>query len=184
MLSQELPSPTTKRLVELAHENEMPDVLYNHMGRPGDDFDFLGDYLPMMLPNVVADRFHLGGIVWHNCEITPCDLRFIEGHLYTQGSVVVVMYDSHEGWYTAKMEEEGDRHDLFDIDVRAKANNCYFQMVDGGLYKDGVYYEPLVDIEWDVHEKGYPSDLVLLEWLRKWKARLASYERFIEKHSG
>lgn len=174
-----------KRLVELAREEGMDTVCYNHMGRPDNDFNFHSDYLPMMLPNVVADRFHLGGIVWHDHEIAPSDLRWIEGHLYTQGSVIVVMYSSDPEAYKYKMEREGDRKDLFNIDVRLKANQYYGDMVHHtGLRKDEQLYFPLIDFRWDVGFMGYPQDKDLLEWLGKWKARLSSYERFIKESTG
>jgi len=157
-----------------------PPVLYSHMGRPNEDiFDFCDDYNSLMTINTIQDRFHLGGIVWHQ-RITEENLRMIEARLCLVGSVIVIFYCSDHRWYEKRIKQD-KRGNLLDVDVIIEANMQYHLMVNKdiilpGPWPGGQPILPEYDFAWDLKsinmtEPAYPDEDVMKVWLNLWRKR-------------
>jgi len=112
------------KLVSLAADMNKYPVFYSHMSRPNKAFDFFEHYKDRMSMFAVQDRFHLGGLVWHEGEISEASLEIIEGWLMSIGSMTIVLYASDEKWYRRRLERD-NRGNLLDIDTMCKANRTY-----------------------------------------------------------
>jgi hypothetical protein len=146
-----------------------PPILYSHMGRPAESFDFFKEYKPLITRYTIQDRFHLGGLVWHKDRITDETLRVIQSWLRLEASVLVVFIASDYRWYEKKLKED-TRGNLFDPTAILEANQKYTRI----LHKPYTYD---IDFVWDVKnihnkEPQYPSENVMGGWLLKWSERL------------
>jgi hypothetical protein len=147
-------------------------VRYAHMTRPGPHFDFFHDYRDMMSRYAVQDRFHLGALAWHTKDQTNMShdrLKMIEAILLSLGSVICVIYAGDDDWYEQRLRES-NRDEMFDVDKIMEANR---------LYRDTIPHVSMVDIHWDVCEKGMPSSDsdTFREWLSMWCSRLQHIPR-------
>lgn len=165
-----------KRVVDIANDlaNQIIDsdpeaspypIRYQHMSRQNAGFDFLYDYRDIISMYAVQDRFHLGGLVWHDKVINAEELRLIESWLGALGSYTIIFYNSDEGEYRGWLEHQG-KDEMFDIDTIMEANKKYFDMVCQ-TYRIPVQF----DSSWDLAQ-GYPTDEVLQSWLTNWMKRL------------
>lgn len=146
-----------------------PPVLYSHMGRPAESFDFFKEYKPLITRYTIQDRFHLGGIVWHKNKITFESLRIIQSWLRLEGSVLIVFIATDYRWYEKKLKED-TRGNLFDPLAIMEANQAYINMWMG----NGPYD---IDFIWDVKgindkQPKYPDEAVMKNWLDAWHSRL------------
>jgi hypothetical protein len=102
----------------------------------------------------VQDRFHIGGIVWHDA-IPQAQLDIIEGRLRALGSMTIVMYASDQAWYEKRIKED-TRGNMLSFESMVGANNLYCHMV---TRIDELVTEPIVDYGFDVRScKGYLGD--------------------------
>ena len=157
-------------LLKVADEFERFPTFYSHMGRPNASFDFLHDYKDMMSKYAVQDRFHLGGIVWHDA-LTDAALSLIEGWLQSIGSLTVVMYASDDVWYNQRLLDD-DRGNLLTQEAMMIANDVYTQMATGI-----ARLNPNVYLSWDVKSvmndsPVYPDESFARKLIQKWFERL------------
>jgi hypothetical protein len=150
-----------KLAVELANENYAHPAFYGHMSRPPASFNFFSDYTRRTAEAMVQDRFHLGALVWHEGKLPSDRLRRLEGWLFSQGSVVVVLYHSNKQMYRELLDAD-DRSQMFDKDTLIKANAKYRDMALGS--------GPVVDFSWDCLA-GYPTEEVVRQWTDEWYMR-------------
>jgi len=136
---------------------------YAHMSRPNAAFDFCHDYLDMMSRHAIQDRFHLGGLVWHQGVLTPDKLNFVEGHLMTLGSFLVVFYTSDDEWYKKSLMAS-TKEEMFDPTTIVEAN---------AKFRDNIpYTSRMIDIMYDVKDGQWPSEETLNDWLFRWLERM------------
>lgn len=106
---------------------------YRHMSRPKEDFDFFLDYKKMIKATpltTVQDRFHLGGLIWHEDKISRASLKVIEGWVHANFGLVVIFYtEDHTGY--RKMLESDTRNQMFGVDKMCQANIEYAAMARG-----------------------------------------------------
>lgn len=151
-----------KRLVELAASHKRYPIRYTHMSRPNESFDFCGDYQDISSKFAVQDRFHLGGLVWHERKFTRDSLKIVEGRLQALGSVCIVFYTSDVKWYRQALDLTG-KPEMFSNDRIIAANDEFKRLVDYVAWSDFVY---------DIKDGRFPDDTVLLGWLNSWYRRL------------
>lgn len=155
------------RLVELAAKRKEFPIYYCHMSRPMEPFDFFYDYADRISIHAVQDRFHLGGLIWHNDVITQDSLRYIESWLYRVGSFIVLFVSEDEKWYTARLNKS-KRSEMFDPMKLIKANRNFRAMSERK-------FQPLVQFDHVIRVNGddcFPNDSVLETLLDAWFARM------------
>lgn len=142
-------------------------IRYTHMTRPNEAFDFFADYQDMVSKYAVQDRFHLGGLVWHQNKIDNASLRIIEGWLYSLGSFIVVFYSDDDVWYRRHLSDN-QKKEMFKPQVLEQANRT-FRMIAQGEHPA----RPAVDLAININgRKGFPSDSQLETILDAWSLRL------------
>lgn len=156
----------SKSLVKMAADDGFYPIRYSHMSRPNGAFDFLDDYQDMSSKFAVQDRFHLGGMVWHEGKITHSSLKIIEGRLMALGSFCVVMFTSDEAWYRDRLTAHA-KSEMFPIDAIMNANRMFKQLAE---------YTVWCDILFDVKDGLYPTDIDIKHWLDRWYERLQHVE--------
>lgn len=144
-------------------------VRYEHMTRPNAGFDFYRDYMDMVSMFAIADRFHIGGLVWHDA-IPYNKLKLIESWLLAVGSFTVLFVSDDPDWYTERLEARSRDH-MFDAGTLMAANNSYLDMALGA-YKFPVYHDQVIFVN-----HGWPDDNVLNTILDSWFDRLEPLER-------
>lgn len=141
-----------KRANEMIEEHDLPfPIFYSHMSRPNCAFDFFDDYKDMITTFAVQDRFHLGGIVWHDA-IPQERLEIIEGWLRAVGSMVIVLYASDTRWYEKWLTND-KRGNLLPDTVILQANLRYQSLSYssfGKARKDTNNIRPLIDFAFDI----------------------------------
>lgn len=162
-------------------------IYYNHMSRPNSGFDFFNHYTDMMTKFAVQDRFHIGGIVWHDA-ISQAQLDIIEGRLRALGSMTVVMYASDVAWYCRRVQED-ERGNMLSLEAMTSANALYAAMAQrqGSSYQNCT--KPIIDYGFDVkksigrgdnlsikREPQFPDVEYANHILNKWFERLSLLE--------
>ena len=147
-------------------------VFYSHMSRPNCAFNFFTHYQERITTYGVQDRFHLGGIVWHENAICDSTLQQIESWLTRVGSMVVVFYCSDEDWYRERLKTS-NRIEMFDIDTILAANRKFMSMVLGEQVEGML---PRIDHSFDINPGArnsvYPTDEMLNQLADLWYKRL------------
>lgn len=156
-----------KAIVKAAAKDCRYPIRYAHMGRPNGAFDFLHDYQDMSSKFAVQDRFHIGGLVWHNNMITVSGLRIIEGRLMALGSICVIFYTSDEVWYEKALRERG-KEEMFSPEVIMAANRKFKELADHVVWRDFVF---------DVKDGQFPDKAEIISWLCAWYGRLDCLEK-------
>jgi len=155
----------------LPPERQFP-VRYDHMGRPSKAFDFFRDYQDLISQYAVMDRFHLGALVWHEGVMNLQRLRIIEGWLYSQASVIVVMCAAGSVHYETLLDKD-HKDQMFDKETLIDANRTYTKMVD-----DEHPLHPQFDFAFvSTKTHPYPDDNDLLTWWNEWCNRLKEIGR-------
>lgn len=83
------------------------------MNRPDEDFRFPYDYQDAIQENVIFDRFHLGGYVYHDNVMSRRDQRWIEGKLMMEGAITVLLLPDL-AWYNRWIRQIGD--EMWDVE--------------------------------------------------------------------
>lgn len=144
-----LVSEAARRYKHLTEEARFP-IFYSHMSRPNSGFDFFDHYTDMMTRFAVQDRFHIGGIVWHN-KIKQPALDIIEGRLRALGSMTIIMYASDLEWYEKRLKND-ERGNMLSIKNMLNANEWFRNLVHNEI-KDN---KPIIDYAFDVRScKGF-----------------------------
>lgn len=165
-----------KLLLDEANSRNMYPTFYSHMSRPNSVFDFFLDYKDMITTFAIQDRFHLGGIVWHDA-ISQAKLEIIEGWLRSVGSMIIVFYTKDHRWFEEKIKND-KRENLLDIDTMLKANKRYVDLV---LKYDVLH--PIIDTTFNIKSYDdscpqYPNRNDAKQIIDKWFERLGAYETF------
>lgn len=153
-------------LLKEADSRKVYPTYYSHMSRPNCTFNFCSDYKDMMSTYAIQDRFHLGGIVWHNA-ISKQELNAIELWLKNKSSMVVVLYASDHDWYRDRIEKD-NRGNMLPIYAMCAANKEYELMA-----KSEHDMNPLIDLSWDITPNklatpNYPDELYTKNIIDMW----------------
>ncbi len=155
---------------EMIHNQGLHHIVYQrHMTRPIPSFDFFYDYQDMISKFAIQDRFHLGGIVWHD-KISQAELEIIEGWLQSVGSMTVIFYTSEMEWYRERLGED-ERGNLLSIDKMFQANVDYKDMVHR-IYKR----TPKVNCAFNMNGINYPTRSDAVGIINAWFERLSLLE--------
>lgn len=161
-----------KGVVEYVRTSLTKPACYCHMSRPNEmTFDFLWDYKKLMAPCLVYDRFHLGGLAYHEDKFTANSLSLIEGMVMSRGAFIVIIYCSDHRWYEKRLENDS-RGNLLDVPAMCEANIRFTQMVKDKSVR--------FDVSFDLKPKPsefevYPVPEQYKEWAHDWQMRLEAY---------
>lgn len=149
---------------------ELFPTFYSHMSRPNSVFDFFKHYKDMMTRYAIQDRFHLGGIVWHDA-ISQAQLDIIEGWLHSIGSITVIFYTSDHKWYKERIKND-ERGNLLSVETMCVANNVYKSLADDCyIVKSNVNY--FFDIKGPDEVVHFPdkmfADMIIKAWFKRLK---------------
>ncbi len=161
-----------RRAVEIAQAKGLP-AFYTHMTRPAKDFNFVTDYVDRMSVNAVQDRFHLGGIAYH--DAVPIQyLKWIEGQLRVRASYIVLFISDNEEWYRDRLLKVNQRNEMYDIEKMLVFQEK-FKSIAGNpqIEKDGVHHI--------YSERDFPKDSLIEFWVDEWMNRISAL-RFIQHH--
>jgi hypothetical protein len=172
-------STFAEKFLAEANKLELFPTFYSHMSRPNCTFDFFRHYKDMITDFAVQDRFHLGGIIWHDMIPQP-ELDIIEGWLRARGSMTMVFYASDEEWYKDQLMKD-KRGNLLSIEVMCQANRDYKAMAEGRHE-----IEVKIDYSQDIKRCGkpvdYPDTLYAGSIVEEWFDRLKLLERLCCKN--
>lgn len=159
-----------KRIVELANARKRYPIRYQHMGRPPETFDFYLHYKDMISTFAVQDRFHIGGILWH--DAIPQDrLRDIERWIRSAGSYTVAFITTDEEWYRKRLSDNEGR-EMFSVNTIFAANKRMKDLTWNATYPEK---EPYVGVDevFNVSELGgFPTDEHINRWIDRWFVRI------------
>lgn len=156
-----------KALVKHMNELYRQPIRYGHMSRPPNSFDFFDHYQDWTSKLTVQDRFHLGALVWHDGVLPYHRLRIVEGRLLAQGSMVVVVYGTHDEDYRRWLLQS-NRDQMFNTEALVEANAQYRQMV-----KSNRLTNPVIDMAIKIDDFEQPFftagqvDDICSEWVRR-----------------
>lgn len=96
---------------------------YSHMSRPPVGFDFFGGYKDMIrqktvdgiTPLVVQDRFHFGGIAYHENVLPLHRLEIVSSWVRAVGGLIVLVHASNIESYTSHLRRN-PKTEMFDED--------------------------------------------------------------------
>jgi hypothetical protein len=169
-----------KICIEANKRREFAQITYSHMSRPDlNTFDFCYDYVKMINMYSVQDRFHLGGLVYHNTkdkEYFPREkLHFVEGHLRTNGAFILLLTTSDADWYEEKLKSE-NREQMYDIDKMLEYESKFNSLLSCS--------DVMIDDVRHIADDDYPTDNEIQFWVNQWFARLrvaATYKAMSDK---
>jgi len=156
-----------------------------HMTKPKDDFAHFEDYMKLLQPKTVYDRFHLGALVYGN--LTTEELQRTDRELLAMtarairflGSQVVVLYSSCDTWLSAHVQETSEE-ELYEFDTILRVNRVFRWLATMGVvHQASLFGTILVDVAHDVAVEGWPSEAQLqlwMEWAHKRQASVAAPE--------
>jgi len=152
---------------QIVEKIERFPVFYSHMTRPKlNAFNFGTHYVDRMSVYGVQDRFHLGGIVYHDA-IGPTALRYIEGELLVRGSYIAIFIARDEAWYRQHLESN-KKDEMYGIETMVKTNQKFIELVD----THRVHFDALCEVS----EHGFPGYSLIEYWCEQWKDRLRAKE--------
>lgn len=107
-------------------------VVYSWMTRPNEQiFDFFKDYKKMINPCAVQDRFHLGGLAYHNDKIPLHRLQIINSWIRSVGGLIVVLYANDEKWYEKHIQAD-KRKSILSIEEMCAGNHFFKNYAKSG----------------------------------------------------
>jgi hypothetical protein len=166
-----------KELVKrLCSQNEWH--LYQHLTRPPAGWDYYEDYIKLMHPRSVWDRFHMGNLVYQEIDgtgtqHTPISYGMLDAHVRLQCGMVIVCIAAEDVIEAAwKRKPHGD--EMFRLDILLKVNERYKQLCHGEVHGwspmiDFMHYNP--DVNWPGGDDAFMDRVVAiyLHRLREWK---------------
>lgn len=168
-------STFAKLLLEEADKRQMYPTFYSHMSRPNEVFNFFGHYKDMMTTYAVQDRFHIGGVVWHEA-IHQSRMSIIEGWLRSIGSMTFIFYASDLVWYRKRIEED-NRGNLLSIEAMIQANIDY-NAIANNRHEVKCIVDRSVDIKkTDMLEPRYLDSYIAKLTIDSWFESLGVLER-------
>ena len=98
-----------------------------HMSKP----DGIPDYLNLLQPGKVHDRFHLGAMVYGMAlkkhDYLPwMDFRRLHSAIAMRGWKTIVLYTEHETWYRERLIR--GKPQMFSVETVMDANRCYREL--------------------------------------------------------
>lgn len=151
-----------KAIVKYVVEHDCHSVMYQHMTRQNGSFNFFEDYKPLINPYAVQDRFHLGGLAYHEGVINVSQLRIIEGWIYGNGGLIILLHASDHRWYEERIHLD-NRGNILDLPVMVEANFRYHNMIEKG--------GPRIDVRWDVSGEHFPDEAFVESVAEQWIER-------------
>lgn len=158
-----------RRLVEIVKTLGLK-AEYRHMSRPNECFDWRHDYLKMMSPHYVQDRFHIGSILWHEKVMSLRRLQIIDSWICGLGGLVVLFYASDEKWYENSLRES-KKEEMFSPDNILRANRLCKRIAESWATENVVADFVSVDFAYDVSRFGFADDRVLRTIADEWILR-------------
>lgn len=115
-------------------------LIYQHFSRLPDGWDYFGDYLPFMRPNVVMDRFIMSELVYGTVTrgetmISPRQYRMLDGHLAVQASMTVVISALPSAYERMIDSDMKARDQMFSRDINVRVNEAYCEIIGSGSYR-------------------------------------------------
>lgn len=155
-----------KKIVDKVMEKGYP-ALYSHMGRPNESiFDFFLDYKKMINPCFVMDRFHLGGLAYHQDKISLQKLQIINAWIRSVGGLIVVLYANDEERYE-KLIRNDKRGNILSWPILCKANSFFKQYAEGKSDCDYCWNILVKGIDKSLFPTDYDIDDLIKEWLER-----------------
>lgn len=130
-------------------------LVYQHLSKPPENWDYLFGYIDLAAKFSVRDRFHISDIAYRAAcgeqpRIDPEHFRLVDAHLRLLGTVTAVITVDDcllEERFAARKSVE-----MYKLDVILKANNYYKTIA-----KRGRYHHYNVDIDFHFHcTREYP----------------------------
>lgn len=144
-----------KEIVRRVSERGIP-VVYSWMTRPNEKlFDFFNAYRQMMNPCAVQDRFHFGGMAYHENKIPPINLQIINSWIHSIGGMIIVLYAAHRERYR-KLLEDDERGNLLPIDKLCRGNDWF------NVWKETAG----ADYSFNIVPKVWPKDSDILNYVK------------------
>lgn len=152
-------------------------LTYRHMTRPGPDFGWRAeDYLEGVADLTVCDRFHLGGLVYHELGEsfkTKGEFGEVQKAIFLDRlALVIVLYSESDQYYEQEILANSDKQEMFSSDRLVEANKGFRRLAAHPWW-------PVVHHRHDVWSKGYVTEEVARKWVEEWAGLLSSRRDFL-----
>ena len=135
---------------------------YRHLSKPHAEWDYWHDYLNMVQPSIIQDRFHLGAVVYG----LVCGLHEVGAHtmeslfdlhriLTKRGVVTCIMYAEEDSWLRDHLQRKM-KEEMYDSEVIVEANRVFRLLTQRGQW---------CDFCWPVDVNGWPSEGEVKTWV-------------------
>lgn len=97
---------------------EVSGARYSHMSRPDPDFDFFYGYQDLLEQRgelTVQDRFHFGGVAYHENVLPLHKLEIVSSWIRSQGGLIVLVHATNIDAYVAHLRRN-PKNEMFDED--------------------------------------------------------------------
>lgn len=163
-------STLAKNIVRRVSDMGIP-VVYSWMTRPNEaKFDFFHAYKDMINPCAVQDRFHLGGIAYHENKIPPFRWKIINSWIRNIGGMIVVLYAGNEAAYRKRLEND-ERGNILPIDAMCKGNQWFKIWHDTKAADLDYAFNIMPETYPDENVPLYVSDEYVDELIEEWMKR-------------
>jgi hypothetical protein len=134
---------------------------YEHMGVPPESWDYFYDYLDLVKPCTIYDRFHLGGLVYgnllglHPTKYNETIVKRLCHNLHWRKCRTAIIYASDSDWFKEHLVTNA-KEELYKIEKILDANRIYKALAESG---------EVCQIGWDISGGDFPTEEVLKEWI-------------------
>ncbi len=157
-------STAASRLNELAIQRGWTWVQKRKMNKPGPDFDWR--YQNLIEPEIIQDRFHLGGLAYHHQDETQLDeirVQIINSWIHATGGIIVLFYTDNMAFYGKQFSAFRHENKPDNMDHYILQQSANYKFTDMQRYADHVVRVNSVD--------DFPTDDTLNFWLDEWAIR-------------
>jgi hypothetical protein len=159
-----------KKIVRKVSKLGFP-VVYSWMTRPNEQlFDFFLDYKKMINHCAVQDRFHLGGLAYHQDKISKDHLQIINSWIRSIGGLIVVLYAEDENRYRERLEHD-ERGNILSIDLMCRGNNFFKKFNTKGGMDSDYAFNILPNSTFNYKEPNFVNDDDIDELITDWLQR-------------
>lgn len=122
-----------RALVRRADERGLFPAIYHHLSRLPSTWDPERDYLPLVSPFVVQDRFHLSEIVYGHVTrgesfLAPGTASFIDETNARQGGMTLIFCAPDPAFIVEQHQKRGDQ--MFPLEKILEVNEMYCRLID------------------------------------------------------
>jgi len=150
-----------------------------HLSKPGPDFDYYRDYLALLSPAHVWDRFHLSGVAYrrhddHPCSLSPLKFQLVEAEFRRRCGFTVILWCTNGELARRVASRESQPGDtIHPLERIVHVNDTFEEMVEEGK----------VDMRGSVYRVDYDAFIDTTAFQAMDERATMVVEHYLEKYS-